>query len=347
MKLNFSPADKVRWDSFCNDIVARNERFTMLLADYLNHTPRLVSARMVKKLSEECSLPKEDTFRVLLGAAIGLDTSTNAEDKELEKRYLLPALHRLNPKEWLQDAYLTTIRFPTIKAGNWAFRTERYAPYEPFVCGLPKQTEDGREIPQLGYFTSDFTFPAVFENGVEWMAVKPNEIATMRAPIEAAHGKTVAFGLGLGYFAFHASQKETVTEVVIVERDPAVIELFTTHILPQFPHREKIRLLQADAFDFAQHNLPKENADFAFVDIWHDQSDGLPLYLQMRRLESLCPKTQFCYWIEPILLSSLRNMVFDRICDDGPGELSSFEEARALLQDSYLRSLAPKIQPIE
>lgn len=347
MKLCFSPADQARWESFYNDILARNKRFTALLADYLNQTPRLISARMVKKLAEECTLPKDDAFRVLLAAAIGLDTLTNAEDKEVERRYLIPSLHRLNPKEWQCDAYLTTIDFPRATAGAWSFGTERYAPYEPFVCGLPQQTEDGREIPQLGYFTESFSFPAVRENGVEWMAVKPSEIATMRAPIENAHGKTAAFGLGLGYFAFHASQKETVSEVVIVERDANVIQLFQAHLLPQFPHREKIRLIHADAFDFARKNLSKEAFDYAFVDLWHDQSDGLPLYLELRRLEALAPATRFDYWIEPILLSSLRGMVLDRILDDGPGELSSFAKARELLTDAYLRALAPKIKQIE
>ena len=347
MQLRFSPRDRERWDFFCDEIVARNERFTELLAKYLNQTPRLISARMVKNLSRECALPEDTAFRVLLAAAIGLDTLANAEDKELEKHYLIPALHRLDPKDWNRDAYLTAIRFPVATTGNWSFGTETYAPYEPFVCGLPKLTEEGREIPQLGYFTNRFTFPAVRESGVEWMAVKPSEIATMRAPLEQARGKTAAFGLGLGYFAFHASEKDEVTEVIVVERDPTVIDLFQTHLLPQFPHREKIRVVKADAFAFAEKKLPAEKADFAFVDIWHDQSDGLPLYLRMRRLEALCPTTRFAYWIEPILLSSLRGMVLDRILDDGPGEIASFEEARALLTDSYLRSLAPKIQKIE
>ena len=347
MKLNFSPADRARWDSFCNDIVAKNERFTTLLAEYLNKTPRLISARMVKNLAKDCSLTEDAAFRVLLAAGIGLDTLANAEDKALEKQYLIPALHRLDPVEWKRDAYLTAVDFPFAMAGNWSFGTEQYAPFEPFVCGLPKLTDEGREIPQIGYFTSRFTFPAVRENGIEWMAVKPSEIATMRGPIREAHGKTVAFGLGLGYFAFHASEKDSVTEVIVIERDPAVINLFAKHLLPQFPHKEKIRVIKADAFEYAKKNLPKEKADFAFVDLWHDQSDGLPLYLQMRRLETLCPETRFAYWIEPILLSSLREMVLDRILDDGPGELSSFEEARALLTDSYLRALAPKIRKLQ
>ncbi|MBE6529565.1 MAG: hypothetical protein E7680_03045 [Ruminococcaceae bacterium] len=347
MKLNFSDEDRKRWDFFCHDILSKNERFTELLAEYLNRTPRLISARMVKNLARECSLSEDIAFRVLLASAIGLDILQNAEDKELEKQYLLPSLHRLDPKDWQRDAYLTTIDFPLALTGNWAFGTERYAPYEPFVCGLPKMTDTGREIPQLGYFTSSYSFPAVRENGIEWMAVKPNEIATMHEPIQKARGKTVAFGLGLGYFAFHASQKETVAEVVIVERDQAIIDLFSKYLLPQFPHREKIRLVQSDAFDFAEKKLPMENADFAFVDLWHDQSDGLPLYLRMRRLEILCSDTEFSYWIEPILLSALRGMVLDRITDDGPGEIYTFDEARTLLTDSYLRSLAPKIQKIE
>lgn len=39
------------------------------------------------------------------------------------------------------------------------------------------------------------------EDGQEWMAIKPNEIETMRQPIARAAGQVVAFGLGMGYYA--------------------------------------------------------------------------------------------------------------------------------------------------
>lgn len=346
MQLHLNDRDQAKWNALCAT-QEKNDRVTRLLAHYLNEMPRFITRRMVRDLSREVGIPEENAYRTLFSAALGLDTVSSVEDRRLEKEYLSTGLRLLTPSDWNRDAYLQTVSFPAAKDGKWCFCTETYTPYEPFVCNSPCRTANGKEIPQLGYFTETYRFPAVRENGVEWMAVKPNEISTMQEPIRAAHGNVVAFGLGLGYFAFHASEKADVTSVTVVERDPAVIDLFGRFLLPQFPNREKIKIVQADAFDHAEHTLPQTDADFAFVDLWHDQSDGLPLYLRFRRLESLSPKTEFCYWIETTLLASLRRMVFDRIRDGGNSEVRSFSEIETMLSDDYLRNLAPKVKQIQ
>ena len=57
--------------------------------------------------------------------------------------------------------------------------------------------------------------------------------------------------------------------------------------------------LQADAFDHMKNTLPQENCGTVFADLWHDVSDGLPLYRRMKALET--PGPRYLYWIEPTL----------------------------------------------
>ena len=109
----------------------------------------------------------------------------------------------------------------------------------------------------------------------------------------------------------------------MVERDATLIELFRTHLLPQFPHREKIRIVESDAFAYMENRMPREGFDFSFMDLWHDASDGLELYLRAKKLEALSPNTEFTYWIEPSLRSYLRNLLFERAL---PENYASFEE---------------------
>lgn len=85
--------------------------------------------------------------------------------------------------------------------------------------------------------------------------MKPSEIETMRAPIEEATGRVVTFGLGLGYFAYMVSEKPDVTSLDIVERSEEAIALFERNILPQFPNKEKIRIIRSDAFGFLNENM--------------------------------------------------------------------------------------------
>ena len=342
MKLSFSAQDERKWERLC-ETRAQNNLVTRIYSHYLNHTPRFLTADMVEDLARDCGISTEDAFCTMFSAALGLDSAENADHRRLERLYIREGVRLLDTSTYAEDPYLQTIRFPEAEIGKWRFTWESYAPYEPFVCGHPKLTDELQEIPQLGAFAKEFRFPAVLENGVEWMTVTPNEIETMRAPIAEAHGNAVTFGLGLGYFAFRASQKPSVETLTVVERDADVIELFRKRLLPQFPHREKIRILQADAFDYLKTDFRAQRFDTAFVDLWHDASDGLELYLRFKKLESLFPETSFSYWIEPSLLSCLRELVLQKITDPkdpSPRVIHTFDELSLLLSKEGLQTLA-------
>ena len=160
------------------------------------------------------------------------------------------------------------------------------------------------EIPQIGFFSHSFRYPAVYEKGQEWMAVKPSEIRSMRKPIRYVSGNVITFGLGLGYYTFMVSLKNNVEHITVVERDKSIIDLFQTFILPQFPHKEKVKIIHEDAFKYMKEQMPKERYNYAFVDLWHDSRDGLPLYLKAKKLAESIPQTQFLYWVENTLLSA-------------------------------------------
>ena len=77
-----------------------------------------------------------------------------------------------------------------------------------------------------------------------------------------------------------------------------VISLFEKHILPQFPNREKIRIVNSDAFEYAKKTAPGEKYDFIFADFWHDAGDGRDLYLKMKEYEKYSPESEYSYWLE-------------------------------------------------
>lgn len=320
-------------------IMNDNDLIVRILSEYINYHPRFLTQEMVEDLASSCSVTTDEAFRTLFAAACGLDTADDREHRLLEQQYFIPGVRRLDPLPYQNDDYVKVIRFPTVKHKKWELCTHSYAPYEPFVCNHPVLSRELREIPQIGYFAEEFPFPAVLENGIEWMTVTPNEVETMRAPIKECHGKVLTLGLGLGYFAFHASQKQDVTSLTVVERNPDVIELFRKYLLPQFPHKEKIRIVQADAFQYMEEKMPKECFDYLFADLWHDPSDGLDMYLRLKKYEPLAQKTKFSYWIEPSLLSLMRHMVFRRISDTSQPLHLRGVAPETLLSDEFLRTL--------
>lgn len=207
-------------------------------------------------------------------------------------------VHLLKNKDYENNPYLKNIKIPTKKLSKWELCYKTYVPYQAFVFDDPKITRDGKIIPQIGFFEKEFSYPAVLESGTEWMLITPNEINTMRAPISGAHGKVLTYGLGLGYFAYMVSEKESVSSVTIVERDKNAISLFRDIILPQMPRKDKINIICDDAFYFAETRLADSDFDFVFADIWHDPSDGVPAYKRLKATEKYLPSADFSYWIE-------------------------------------------------
>ncbi len=271
------------------------------LSVYINLEARFITPDMMRELTEECGITTIEAYGMLLAAAIGLDLSGSDADRTLYARYFPYMLHSLSPADFLSDPYLSTIHLPHSKVKNWSFERECYAPYEAFVCDDPVTLFDGRVVPQIGFFEEAFSFPAVLEGGREWMTVTPNEITTMRAPIAAARGEVLTFGLGLAYFAFMAARKTEVSHVTVVERDPAVIKLYEEIIAPQNPYREKISIICDDAFHFAETRMAEGNYDMVFADIWHDPSDGTDAYVRLRACEKYLPRADYHYWIEKTL----------------------------------------------
>lgn len=284
-----------------------------MVADYLNGNPAAITPELMAEFVPEGAnaATEEAVYAALLEGMLGLDSEASGEDRFLVENYLRPGLVRMDVRPWLENPYYRTIRIPEAVEAGWSLAWQGYAPYELFLRDDLSLTSDLRQIPALGYFPEPFSYPSVLQDGREWMSIKPSEIASSQAAVDGASGRVVTFGLGLGYFAFMAARKESVASVTVVERDPAVISLFSEHILPQIPERGKITVTEADAFDYLEHRMASFPPDFVFMDIWHDISDGVPLYVRARQYEARFPTTRFSYWIERslkcALLSELQN----------------------------------------
>ncbi|MBQ8351981.1 MAG: hypothetical protein IJY20_08085 [Clostridia bacterium] len=324
---------------------ACNREFFRLLAGYLNACPTLVTRELIEELTDSCAVSEKEAFCAILSAAFGWEEEENEHDRRLFHEYLLPSVRALEPTSYLSDPYYQNVRIPDRRLGKWRLQEAHYAPYEGFVCGSLALTEQLAEIPPIGYFADGFSYPMVLENGVEWMAIKPNEIETMRAPIAGAHGRVLTYGLGLGYFAYMAARRPEVSSVTVIERDKDVITLFREEILPQLEVFEKIHVIEADAFAFADSPAAR-GFDYVFCDLWHDASDGLPLYIRMRKIEKTYKDPPYVYWVEDMILSRLRAMVYDGICNGTPS-LTDEKEIYKILQDPYLRQLAPDLRAVQ
>lgn len=238
------------WKRRLAELREANNNAAWSMSEFINETPCAITERLMKEADPSGELPEEILYAAFMAGFSGI-----SEDDTTINEYFHDAVHCLETRKYRANPYLENIKFPDTATRHWKFTHYSYRPYEAFICNDIDIDKNLREVPQIGFFRERFAYPAVEQDGREWMAVKPSEIETMRAPIEEATGRVVTFGLGLGYFAYMVSEKPDVTSLDIVERSEEAIALFERHILPQFPNKEKIRIIRSDAFGFLNENM--------------------------------------------------------------------------------------------
>lgn len=257
--------------------------FSILLNDY----PDYIDDSLIKEVNSEGILSNEETVRIIIATLFKLD-----DNREVMDRYFKYIFKELDTSEYNNNLFLKNIKLDNINYKNWKIENIKYKPYELFVYN-DLEVKDNCVIPQIGFFTNVYKFPAIYENNRIWMLITPNEINTMKDPIEESFGDVLTYGLGIGYFPYMVSLKDNVKSITIVEKDKSVIELFERYILPQFEFKDKIKIICDDAIEYAKRQI---KYDYIFVDIWHDPSDAINLYKEFKTLER--EDTKYSYWIE-------------------------------------------------
>ena len=171
------------------------------------------------------------------------------------------------------------------------------------------------------------------------MSIIPNEIETMKDDIAKVSGKVLVYGLGLGYYPYMISLKDEVKEIVIVEKDSNIIKLFKENILPQFKNKDKIKIVQDDAFHFEKTDT--KTYDYCFVDLWHGSEDGIEFYLKFKALE--LRSKNYLYWLERSLVNVIRRDLITIIYEQYNKIDSSYDHAKDL-NDRIINSLYKIIQ---
>lgn len=250
-------------------------------------------------------------------------------------------IEHLSKQEIFQNPYLRDIKVPNVTLNHVRLSNQRMVKKDAIVAYKEKSRNLDTFEQEVSYFTCDenLHFPAITEGdtNVCWMSVEPSEISSFQPFVEEAKGNVLLIGCGLGYAAYMLSLKEEVTHITIVDLNPDILQIFSTHLLPQFSHRSKISLVCADAMEFL-YAQDLSAYDHINVDIWHDTTDMIGYYVRCLEVEAKYPNTQFSYWLE----KELKEMVQKNILSEFAGvghQLHIFESiAKFILEEEPLNS---------
>src|SRR5574344_306407 len=229
-----------------NEIEKYNEILLAKLSYFLNFESSSITTKMINNMVSELNINIIDAYKYLLASFIDIN------DQKIIKYYFNDMIHILDNKNYEDDLYYKNIKVDNISYNNYSFKIEKYNPYEAFVYNDLVVKSDGRVIPQIGIFEHEYKYISLLKGGREWMVITPNEIETMKEPIKKSFGHVLTYGLGLGYFAYMASLKDEVSDITIIENDKNIIDLFNKYIYPQFKNKDKIKIINKDAFEYAK-----------------------------------------------------------------------------------------------
>lgn len=173
----------------------------------------------------------------------------------------------LRAKDWADPAPL-----PEGRIGSGGLRLDyrvmrKGETWPVFVRGVPWTAT-------LVEFDADVAFAVLtIEGPGDWrrwqvvMSDTPCEWLSHWSFLRRAMGRVLLGGLGLGMAARWLARQPTVNEVVVIERDRALIEW----VRPALP--AKVAVVQGDFWQVVRE-LPRESFDTGWVDIWNSDEDG-------------------------------------------------------------------------
>ena len=236
-------------------------------------------------------------------------------------------------EHYSENPYLKALKGVTFKEEGWTLSNVKCSSYT--LCPYQEEYAFGSNYAlKLGIamFDKDYIYPSISLYDQEWMSLNQHEIRTMETPIALARDKVLTLGLGLGYFAFMASNKEEVKEVHIVEMVLELIKLFNKYLLPLFPHKEKIHIHKADAYYFI-NDIKDGDYNYIFSDLWQDVGDGIISYLKLKTVFANFKKTTCTYWIEGSILIYLRLLVIGLMKDQYYQIENDYDEIQTLIKN--------------
>jgi hypothetical protein len=322
--------------------LSQTQTFNIALAHQIinfifSNPPSIKKTNLVKKMNDQ-HLSEIEAYESLLLSKF-LKDPVIKQHPNLLALSLKSHLRLLDPASLISNPFYQRVKPHPFTQGKWQLGYETYLPFQGVLTGdvITNPIHHYLETTPLGYFLNPFFYLVIKQQAVTWMSVTPFEINTMAPVIDNMRGNVITLGLGLGYFASMVALKPEVSEVLVIEKNQQVIEIFLKHIYPHLENKEKIKIHHEDAFDYLRNNT--RSFDHLFVDIHHTADDGLPMYIRMKKLEKITRSGQWHYWLESSILSLFRRYMIVFLEE----QLLSFDDSKyqnpITLEDYLYREL--------
>lgn len=256
------------------------------------------------------SMIDEDEYLTLILDYIGSPLTVKAEKEVVRilKRFAIPVESLKYDASILEDnPYFREIRLEDVDSETVRYKRDVIRKKTLMNMGFHRPL--GKYLfhyHPIGYFEKDITMPVLMEGDKVWMSPAVSELESMRDGIEKGHGRCLTMGLGIGLLPYLWLAKDEVERVTIVEFNQDVIDLFETHIRPQFPTGKDLEIIHGNAIDYYNEEFLSQ-FDYVYVDFWESSEDGLEAYTRLMEKKVSLPHID--YWVEDSMLADIQYIV--------------------------------------
>lgn len=205
--------------------------------------------------------------------------------------------------DYLRDKNWQLLDIPEATVGTFRIVHERHEPGSTFpTANLRCSLLAGQPRIKMTFEHPVVWTKLVEGNGV-WMTDMPCEQVQLDRHLPDLHGSVLVGGLGLGYAVTKLAERDEVSEIVVVERSPEVIELVAKHL----DDRGKMQVVENDIHAYVASC--DRTFDCAFYDTWAPDTLGVffeevvPL---LQASDGVILDTIAC-WNEDVMRGQLRN----------------------------------------
>lgn len=126
------------------------------------------------------------------------------------------------------------------------------------------------DIPALHFHLEPDQKPWEGNRWDTWMSLTPMEMWSQRSGIQAATGRVILGGLGMGWLLRQIAKKPTVKEIIVVEKDRDILDWFGQKICDNTP-----KVSQVICGDYWEHAHKMDLKKDRFIaDIWPEMGDA-------------------------------------------------------------------------
>lgn len=245
-------------------------------------------------------------------------------DMDYLSKFLNSHIIELSRREICSNPYLENIKCSKAVKNGLMICSDRIIPNDSvsILEESPRDSKTFRQKRKYFYCKNTLLLPVLIDlNSCEtWMTVEPLEINSFEKFIKKAHGNVLLLGCGLGYVAYMLSQKSNVDSVVVIDNNQNIIDLFNEHLLPQFPNKDKVKVMNCDGLAFLE-TADLSQFDHINIDIWKGIDDMILPYFMGLEIERNNPSVRFSYWFEERLKEEVQNGILKKVAESPSNDL--------------------------